>query len=255
MTGRAQGIQISHGQEDIVIGFGRNVQRAASGGEGLGSRRTMPMLRIEARARHSNFLYLFGRRGDVQFRAEGFHLIGWQCPQEAFQKYFGLAKASIEIIVMAFESLPGVIRVHGLGSGQVIGFRIELADETLERLRKNTKFLKKAGAVRKQNAVEKLVPGGRALRGLAFEKFCVEGQDLWNVVYVAATIRNRLAGFNQDHRGAREQIGGNGDLKPGTDQLSPEPQRKSFIQGDTGHGVRGFPTAHDDVEEVGFVAR
>lgn len=34
MTDRAQGIQMSHGKEDIVIGFGRNVQRAANWGQG-----------------------------------------------------------------------------------------------------------------------------------------------------------------------------------------------------------------------------
>src|SRR5271155_4882866 len=102
--------------------------------------------------------------------------------------------------------------------------------------------------------MEKLVPGGGALRGLTLEEFGIQGQDLRNIADVAAAIRNGLASFNEGDCRSREEVSGNGDLTPGTNQLSPQPQGKRLIQRDAGHGVRGLPATHYDIKEMSFVA-
>jgi hypothetical protein len=257
MLAAAQDIQPTHGKEIIVNGFGRKVQLGVCdpGSAGLGSGGAMPVLRMEALAGAAEPFHLFWRRGNIQFRTEGFHLIGRQRPQEALQENLGLPQAGVEIIVVAFECFPGLIRMDRLGSGEIVGFGVEFPNEIFERLGQDAEFLEETRTIGEEYAVQKLVPRRGALRGLAFEEFGIQGQDLGNVADVTATVRNRLASSDQDDRGAREQISGDGDLKSGADQFAPEAQGKCLVQGNAGHGVGRFPIAHYDVEEVSFISR
>jgi hypothetical protein len=210
---------------------------------------------MEALAGAAEPFHLFGRRSNIQFRTKGFHLAGRQRSQEAFQQNFGLAQAGVEVVVVAFERLPGLIGMDRLGSGEIIGFGVEFPNEIFERLGQDAEFLEEARTIGEEDAVQKLVPRRGALRGLAFEEFGIQGQDLGNVADVTATVRNRLASSDQDDRGAREQISGDGDLKSGADQFASEAQGKCLVQRNAGHGIGGFPIAHYDVEEVSFIAR
>jgi hypothetical protein len=257
MTVAAQDIQLTHGKEIIVNGFGRKVQLGVCdpGSAGSGGGGTMPVLRMKALADAAEPFHLFGRRGNVQLCTEGFHLVGRQRAQKALQQNLGLAQAGVEIVVVAFERLPRLIGMNRLGSGEIVGFSVEFPDETFERLGQDAKLLEETGTVGEEYAVQKFVPGCGALRGLTFEEFGIQGQDLWNVADVASTVRDRLAGSNQDDSGAREQIGGDGDLKSGADQFASEAQGKSFVQRNAGHGIGRFPITHDHVEEVSFISR
>jgi hypothetical protein len=136
---------------------------------------------------------LLGREHRIQFRREGAELLARQRADEGFHCYFGLAQAGSEIVVQAFELVPGVAGLHGDPGRDVFGRVVIFAGKLLHGLRQNSQLLKIARAAGEKDAVEKFVPGGRGLRSFTAEVLCVQRFHIGNIADVAAAVGEHAA--------------------------------------------------------------
>ena len=133
-----------------------------------------------------------------------------------------------------------------------LGGCAELHGQLIERGRKTAKFVKESRALAHQDMVQKIIPGGGALRHISPEEPALQRFDGRKVREASPAFAERdTCGFEFGGK-TKKKVGGNGNRTPGANQLAPHPQRKRIVQCYAHHGIAIFPVTHTSVKEMVF---